>query len=95
MTAPTDYSILLSHIGKLEGQLALMTQLIQQNHESTHQRINDFRHAVEGRITGVEARVVTLEKNERSTALKAASGGALSAALVTGAVEAFKILAGR
>ena len=90
-TTPDNHSVLLAHIGKLEGQLAVMTQLMQQNHESTHQRINDFRHAVEGRIAGVEARVVALEGNERSTALKSAGGGAI----VVAAIEALKFFAGR
>jgi hypothetical protein len=95
MTAPDNHSVLLAHIGKLEGQLAVMTQLMQQNHESTHQRINDFRHAIEGRITGVEARVVTLEGNERSTAIKAAGGGALSGALATAALKLIEYIATR
>jgi len=95
MTAPDNHSVLLAHIGKLEGQLAVMTQLMQQNHESTHQRINDFRHAIEGRITGVEARVFPLEGNERSTAIKAAGGGALSGALATAALKLIEYIATR
>lgn len=92
----------LAQLGEVQGQLKLMTQMIQQNHESTHQRINDFRHAIEGRIDGVEEkiksveqRVDTIDKNERGTALRAAGGGAVSAAIVTGAIEALKLIVHR
>lgn len=94
MTAPDPNSVILAHIGKLEGQLAVMTQLMQQHHESTHQRINDFRHAIEGRIDGVDARVMRLESNERNTAIKVASGGALSGALATAALKLIEHLWG-
>lgn len=82
-------------LAEVRGQLTAMTQLMQQNHDSTHQRINDFRHAIEGRITGVEARLDKVEKNERGTALKGAGGGALSAAIVAAGIEALKIFSGR
>lgn len=102
MSAPDTPSILLSHIGKLEGQLAMMTQLMQQNHESTHQRINDFRHAIEGRVIGVESRVERVEDaiekvedNERALAIKSAGGGAFSGAIAAAAVELIKFLATR
>lgn len=94
MSAPDSHSILLAHIGKLEGQLSVMTQMMQANHDSTHQRINDFRHAIEGRIVGVEARVGILESNERSTALKVAGGGALSGAIAAAGVEVLKFFFG-
>lgn len=86
---------LMVQMAEVKGQLTVMTQLMQQNHDSTHQRINDFRHSVEGRLTGVEARVGVIEKNERGTALRGASGGAISGAVVLAAVEAIKIMASR
>lgn len=64
-----------------------MTQMMQQHHESTHQRINDFRHAIEGRIDGVDARVMRLEANERHTAIKVAGGGAVSGAIVSAVIK--------
>jgi hypothetical protein len=92
----------LSELGQVKGQLQMMTAMIQQNHESTHQRINDFRHAIEGRIDSVEARIGavegridTVDKNERGTALRAAGAGGVSAAIVAGAIEALKMLAHR
>ncbi|MFT4191649.1 MAG: hypothetical protein QM617_09035 [Comamonas sp.] len=89
----TDDKAVLVQLAKLEGQLTSVMQLMQQNHDSTHQRINDMRHAIEGRMTGVEARVGTLEKNERATALRGASGGALSGAMVGGLIELVKFMA--
>ncbi|MFI5447744.1 hypothetical protein [Polaromonas sp. UC242_47] len=82
---------LLQQMGEVQGQLKLMMQVIQSNHDSTHQRINDFRHAIEGRLTGVEARVGVIEKNERGTAMRVASGGALAGAVVAAAIEAIKM----
>lgn len=93
---------LLQQVGEVQGQLKLITQMIQQNHESTHQRINDFRHAIEGRIDGVEARIDgvegridTIDKNERGTAMKVASIGGFSGAIAAAAVELAKHLGTR
>ncbi|KLN54700.1 hypothetical protein [Variovorax paradoxus] len=90
-----DDTQVLVQLSQVQGQLTALTQLMQQNHDSTHQRINDFRHAVEGRIGGVEARVDKIENNERGTALKAAGGGAFSGAIVAAAMEALKFFASR
>jgi hypothetical protein len=76
----------LVEIASVKGQLQAITQMIQANHEATHQRINDFRTAVETRFTGVETRLNTLERNERGTALRTAGGGALAGALVSAAL---------
>lgn len=95
MNATEIDSAVLVQLAEVKGQLASMQQLMSQNHESTHQRINDFRHAVEGRMAGVEARVGTLEGNERGTAIKAAGGGALSGAFMAAGVELLKFLSSR
>lgn len=89
-----DVSVLVE-LAEVKGQLKLMIQLMQQNHEATHQRINDFRHAVEGRVANVETRMSTLETNERTTALKGAGSGALAGAITGAAIEAMKFFAGR
>ncbi len=93
---------LLQQFGEVQGQLKLITQMIQQGQESTHQRINDFRQSVEGRlnsvetrIDGVESRMETLASNERGTALRGASSGAISGVLVSAGIEVLKLLAGR
>jgi hypothetical protein len=85
----------LVELAEVKGQLRIMTQLMQQNHEATHQRINDFRHAVEGRVANVETRMATLETNERTTALKGAGSGAAAGAIASAAIEAIKYLLGR
>ena len=90
----TNTSVLVQ-LGEVQGQLKLMTQMIQQNHESTHQRINDVRHAIKGRLSGVETRVATIEKNERGTALRGAGSGALSGAIMGACIEALKHLMSR
>lgn len=80
----------LVEVGQIKGQLGLITQMLQANHDATNQRIDDLRHAMESRVKGVEGRVLTLEQNERSTALKASATGAL-AGTVTGFVTAIAI----
>jgi hypothetical protein len=86
-----DATKVMVQMAEVKGQLSLMMQMMQQNHDSTHQRINDFRQAVEGRVTNVEGRVTVLEKNERSTALKSAG----STAVVLGMVEIIKHFGGK
>lgn len=88
----------LLELAEVKGLLKAQMQLAQQNHEATHQRINDFRQAVEGRIDGVEGRidglegrVAQVEKNERSTAVKSAGASAIT----LGIVELLKFFAGR
>lgn len=92
MSANDPTATVLVELAEVKGQLKLMTQMMQQNHESTHQRINDFRHAIEGRLSGVETRVATIEKNERGTAIRGASSGAFAGTLVTAAIEGLKYL---
>jgi len=88
-------TVVLVELAEVKGQLKLMTQMMQQNHDSTHQRINDFRHAIEGRLSGVEARLNTVEKNERGTALRGASSGALAGSVVAASIEALKFFSTR
>ncbi|MDP9990914.1 hypothetical protein [Variovorax boronicumulans] len=87
-----DQAVLVE-LAAVKGQLQMLMLMIQTNHDSTHQRIDDLRRATEGRIEGLDERLATIERNERSTALKAASGGALSGAMVGGAIELFKFVA--
>lgn len=84
-------------LAEVKGLLKAMQQSQQQNHEAMHQRIDDFRQAVEGRIDGVEGRMKTLEsrvarveENERSTAMRAAGASAIAVA----AIELLKFLTG-
>ena len=81
---------MMAQLGEVKGQLTIMMQLMQQNHDSTHQRINDFRHSVEGRLGGVEARIGVIEKNERGTAIKSATSGALAGAVMAGGIAVLK-----
>jgi hypothetical protein len=95
-------AMLVMQLGEVQGQLKMMTHMIQQNQESTHQRIDDFRRATEGRLDGVDARIdgiedqiKTIGKNERGTALRGASSGALSGAIVAAGVEILKFMVTR
>ena len=89
MSEPNDLSAAtLRELAEVKGQLTLITQLITQNNDATHQRINDLRHAIEGRFNGVESRVGQLEKNERETATKTAAVGALAGAVSSALVSA-------
>lgn len=84
----------LVELAEVKGQLKMMIQMMQANHDSTHQRIDDMRHAVEGRLDGVETRVGVLEKNERGTAVKAAAAGAVSGAVFAAGMAALKGMTG-
>ncbi|ARV17375.1 hypothetical protein AEP_00413 [Curvibacter sp. AEP1-3] len=79
-------------MGKLEGQLAAMTNLMQQNHQATQTRIEDLSKAVGVRFDGIEKRLATLEQNERGTAIRAAGTGALAGAIVAAGLQAMRAL---
>ena len=81
--------------------LAVLLQTIQQNHVSTNLRLDDLRHSIDQRFTGVddrmdriEERLERVEENERKTAIKTAAAGAASGALVSAGVAAAKMMMG-
>jgi hypothetical protein len=84
----------LVELGQVKGQLTLLLQMMQNNHDSTNKRIDDMRHAVEGRLEGVEGRVGVLEKNERGTAIRSSASGALAGAIVAAGIAAIKATTG-
>jgi hypothetical protein len=99
MTAPDNTKsgegrsdAVLMAMGKLEGQLATMTTLMQQNHQATQTRIEDLSKSVGVRFDGIEKRLGTLEQNERGTAMRAAGSGALSGAIVAAGIAAMKYM---
>ncbi|MEY2837800.1 MAG: hypothetical protein RJB60_99 [Pseudomonadota bacterium] len=79
-------------LSEVKGQLRVITQMLQTNHDATNQRIDDLRHSVEGRLDSHQSRIETLEHNERSTAIKAGISGALSGSLAGALVEGLKAL---
>jgi hypothetical protein len=98
MTEPTKDSerrnsdAVLLALGKLEGQLAAMTTLMQQNHSATQTRFEDLSKSFGARFDGIEKRLATLEQNERGTAMRAAGTGAVSGAIVAAGIAAMKYL---
>lgn len=86
---PTDPVVvaMFKELAQVQGQLTAITAMIANNHNSTNQRIDDLRHSIEGRLGGVEGRVGTLEKNERSTAIRVAGIAAGSSAVVAAGIE--------
>lgn len=89
--AHKDNATLMGELGQVKGQLTLIIQLMQQHHDSTHQRINDMSKAMDTRFIGVEQRVSTLERNERGTAVRTAAVGALSGAIVTAGLAMLRV----
>ena len=80
-------SDLLLQLGKLEGQVGQILQLMQANHTATNQRLDDKRAAFNARMDGHDTRLERIESRERSTAIKAAASGALSG-MVTSMIAA-------
>ncbi len=56
---------LLSEIGKLNGQIALMQTMIQQQGEHTRAHISEIKDHLVSRIDGLENRVEVLEHGEK------------------------------
>lgn len=98
MSEPTTDNSLaiaaLREMAEMKGQVAALMQLTQHNHNATQQRIDDLRHSVEGRLAGHEARLERLEDNERGTAIRAGSAGAvagtIASVIVAATVQAIK-----
>ena len=88
MSDPTDVQIAsLQLLAEVKWQLASISLLIQNCLSATHQRIDDLRKTVEDRFTGIEERLGRVEENERKTAMRAASVGALAGAVVPAGIE--------
>ena len=85
-------SDLLLQLGKLEGQVGQILQLMQANHTATNQRLDDMRAAFNARMDGHDTRLERIESRERSTAIKAAASGALSG-MVTSMIAAAVVTA--
>lgn len=92
MPAPDkNTAALMGELGQVKGQLTLITQLMQQHHDATHQRINDLSKAMDTRFTGVEERLSTLERNERGTAMRTAGVAAVSGAIVSAGLAMLRV----
>jgi hypothetical protein len=87
-----DENSTLAAVSEVKGQLLGIQAMLQQNHDSTNQRIDDLRHSVESRMKGVEDRVSTLEKNERGTAVKAGVAAAIGGVLVAAGTAAIRLI---
>lgn len=106
MTTDTDTLKELGAVkGQLTAVMAILAsqhestqELLNHHHESTNRRIDDLRAAMthqaaatDKRIDGVSGRVSVLEANERATAMKAASVGALMGGGMAAMIAALKI----
>lgn len=90
MSQQDPNSALLLVLAEVKGQLSNITQIIQSNQAATNQRIDDLRHALEGRLGAHESRLSRLETNERATAMKSSDMGAISGMATSMMVEAIK-----
>lgn len=81
---------MLAALGEVKGQLVHITQLITANQTATNQRIDDLRHAMEGRMNGHEGRIGVLEDRERSTAIRTAGVSAITSAIVAAGIAAMR-----
>lgn len=89
--SPTQQDLATAkELGKVQGQLNTITQLLQAHHEASNKRMDDLQKAIDGRFDSLEDRITTLEANERSTAIKAAASGAAAAGLSMLVIEAIK-----
>lgn len=89
MSNPTDINTAaLVELAAVRGQLQVITQMMAQNHDATHRRIDDMQRATEQRFDGVDGRIDTLEKNERDTALRTAGVAAITSASISALVAA-------
>jgi ElaB/YqjD/DUF883 family membrane-anchored ribosome-binding protein len=81
---------LLQEIAEVRGDLKTITALLQHQAESSERRHDDLKGHLGQRLDSQERRIETLEKNERSTAIKAAGLSVVTSALVTAGIAALK-----
>lgn len=81
----------LAQLAEVQGQLKVLTQLLMTANQSTNQRLDDMRGAMDTRFTGVEERLQRVEDNERKTALMTAGIGAVSGALVSAGITLLRL----
>jgi len=75
--SPNDQAALLL-LGEVRAQLSAIQQMMQHNAEATNRRIDDMTKAIGQRMDDHGNRISRLEDNERGTAIKASSIGALA-----------------
>lgn len=83
---------MLQELATVRGQLTSILTMLQQQSDATNRRIDDLNESIGTRFDGLEGRMATLEANERSTALKVTAAGAVSGAVVSGAMHLIKNL---
>lgn len=83
-------AIAMAQLAEVRGQLSTITQLLTINAKHTDQRIDDLRHAMEGRMTGHDSRLSKLETNERGTAIRTAGVAAVTSTIVAAGIAALK-----
>lgn len=71
----------LVEVAAVKGRLDAIMQLLASNHGAIQQRITDLQVSTGQRFDGLDERINTLEKNERSTAMKAAGLATLAGSL--------------
>lgn len=89
MSNPNDLNIAaLVELAAVKGQLQTMTQMMQNNHDATHRRMEDMQRANEQRFDTIDERLSVVEANERGTALRTAGLAAVTSAGVSAVVAA-------
>jgi hypothetical protein len=81
-----------SDLGAIKAMLESNQRALVASQQDTHRRIDDMRQAIATRLDGHETDIKTLQANERTTAIKAATAGAFAgtgaAVLVQAAISA-------
>lgn len=84
---PDANTQVLTLLGEIRGELRGIRQVMQANHESTQQRIDDFATANETRFKGIEERLSKMESGKHTLMIRTGVSGASAGGLVAVVVE--------
>lgn len=81
-------------LGQIQGELRGVREIVQANHSSLHQRIDDMVKSNEARFENVEDRISKVESNHQQLLMKTAAGGGMAGGIVAAGIEIIKAMGG-
>lgn len=85
-----DNDQIVQLLGEIRGELKGINAVMERNHQSMNQRLDDIQSSNNQRFDAVERRVDHMESEQKAIIWKVASWSSLGGAIVAGGVELIK-----
>lgn len=86
--------LMISMLGQIQGEVKGLRDLVQANHSSINQRIEDLAQSNHTRFENVEDRIDKLENSHQQLLMKTAAGGGVAGGIVAAGIEIIKVMTG-